>query len=274
MAEAGGYDRHRSQEATNPMLPARLLDWLGFRRGRSAIGVSLTDEVLTVVVVRTSPLRLVALGREVVDPTRAGEAVAAGLRRCLEAFAVDWAQPAVVIVEPSVMSLDLGATTTGPVAPCPVDRRVLDRAVALLAEAGLRNVQADPAPAALLRLVELVAPGAAGIVATGRWLVARDTDRRWAEAVSGDAPGPAAGADRLGSLTDAVGRELRPPRRAKRLLELDRDGLAIGAALAGLGVEPRVEIRVDEAPSVAEGRNRPSSAQWPPPDPGRSRGQG
>ncbi len=232
------------------MVLAPMLDWLALRTHRAAVGVHLSSAQLTVAGLRPEPLRLTAVARDVPprgsvveDELRLIEPVAERVARLLDRLRFGAGAPIVVTVNPFVDRLRLDRPdgwTHG--VDCLVRRWSVEQAEALVGRLGAGLVAVDPAPVAAMRLVEVLDPGGSGTVRVGGWDVVRNGDERWAEPAGADRAIGGVSADRLIEVQRGAGRpRLLIPRSVRRRLDLSREGVAIGAALSGLGVGPTVE---------------------------------
>ncbi len=182
--------------------------WLGIRRSPIAVGVHITSERITVAAVRSTPLRLAALGRTstpqasvVNDEIRAVEPLAKTLSSLFDRLRIARRDPVVVSIKPLAEKQPTGY---------PVRRWSLDQIHALTERMELDHATVDPLPAATDRLAAVVDPST------------------------------------IGTAPHLAG-SFAPPALAPHL-DLGRDGPAIGAAMAGLGISPLLEVIGVETP--------------------------
>jgi hypothetical protein len=232
------------------MILDRPLGWLGFHRQNPVLGVHLAAEHLTVVALRSRPLRLVGVGRELVydaavaaDDDRAAAALAVELRQLVDALDLGPGADLIATVEPAADLVDLGLGGSPHALGCPVRRRTHDRLVGMVAGAGLELARIDAVPVSLARLALQLSSPPVAIVA-GRWQVTVTEGRLHAQRVGspptgalliGSPPGRLAPVERL--------TPIQLTRSLRSQLDLGRDAPALGAALAGFGLGPLVTAR-------------------------------
>ena len=223
-------------------------DWLGVGRSKAVAGLHLSPTHLSIAVVRPGPLRLTALGRQTIkeaavvnDEVRLAVTLTADLTEMVKRLDLPQGIGVVAAIEPKDSTFRVVNGEAG--APCSVRQAAHDRLVGAIHGAGLRLLRVDPVPAALARLGHLAEPHMVSLRGGYRWLV-----------VSGDGVTEAERSDhtddprlRLGTDLPSVQPFERPPlkvaRSVRSTVDLDRDAVAIGAALAGLDVLPLVDVQ-------------------------------
>lgn len=229
-------------------------DWLGVGRNKAVVGLHLSQSHLSLAVVRPGPLRLTALGRHTIqeaavvnDEVRLAVTLAADLAQMVERLGLPRGVGVVAAIEPrdaTFQALD-GETST----PCPVRQVAHDRLVGAIHGAGLKLLRVDPVPAALARLARLAQPQAAALRGGYRWTVVSGDGFTEAErSTHNDDARLRLGFD-LASVQPFEQPPLKVARNVRSIVDLDRDAVAIGAALAGLDMLPLVDVQ-----PVAEGR--------------------
>lgn len=234
-----------------------VMDWLGLTAARSTVGLAIGSHEVSMVALhhdRLGRLRLAAIGRQPVYDA----AVVDGDVRLVGALADDIAGLAhrlrlrpdtevVATIEPSTGLLaDDDRSGDG----CVVAAAARDRLVELVDRAGLRLQRVDPVPAALARLARSAVPGVVALRHAGWTVVTCDG---YTEAERGTWPEPGSTAAGTPFLVGPDLNGLRPldpdllpievPARVRVALDLDRDAISVGAALAGAGLLPLPEIR-------------------------------
>jgi hypothetical protein len=240
------------------MILDRYLAWLGFRAPGPVVGVHLTADLVTLAAVRSDPFRLVAIGSRVVaeaavagDDVRLVRAVADVVQELASRLRLPPGTPAVAAIEPSTGSLSFG-DGPGEEPYCPVSQRICDQTMDVVMLAGLELVRVDPVPAALARIGRLAGAGSHGQVvvrASSPWSVRCGPgrveavrDRRWA-ARQHLAPGKLGfGADPDSICWVDALPGVTTPRRLRSAVDTGRDAVAVGAALAGLGLPPLLAV--------------------------------
>ncbi len=225
-------------------------DWLGLAGHTTVAGLHVDGDRLSLVAVRPGPVRVVAVARRpvtdaaVVDgEIRVVPRVAVAVREMVAGLKLPPDLGLVAAIEPAedrVTALDDGGE-----AVVTVRRAAQDRLRDTVHRAGLRLLGIDPAPLALARVARLAGPDPAAVQGAFRWSVLTGT--AYTEAERSDRPRRV----RLGVGPDLT--TLRPlavddlpievPRRLRPLLDLDRDAIALGAALAACNLPPVVDVR-------------------------------
>lgn len=277
-------------------------EWLGWPKATTVVGLHACSTHLSMVALRLDPTRIVAVGRQPVDgaadpEVRPAMALANDIAALGRLLRLPPDADVVVTIEPTAPTF-VAIDDQGPTA-CPVHQQTHARLTAAVQRSGFGLLRLDPMPAALARLARLVQPGAAALRGANRWSIMTGADYTEGErSASRDGSGVGVGPD-LGSITPlGVDRLPLPvPRRLRAAIDLDRDGAALGAALAGVGLGPLVEVVPtggggrdwvvqpvtparrnggdpqlrpvdhDQEPGVASPDPSPDSSPWPPPRP-------
>lgn len=229
-------------------------DWLGIGRNRAVVGVHLSPSHLSMAVVRPGPVRLTALGRQTIreaavvnDEVRLAVTLAADLTQMAKTLGLPSGIGVVAAIEPrdGLFQVIDGETVT----PCSVRQAAHDRLVGAIHGAGLRLLRVDPVPAALARLARLADPQMVALRGGYRWSVVSGDGYTEAERSDhNDDPRLRLGPD-FASMQPLDQPPLKVARSVRSIVDLDRDAVAVGAALAGLDLLPLVEVQ-----PVPEGR--------------------
>lgn len=248
------------------MFHTRCTTWLGLGDRRPVAGLHLTAESATLVALRDRPLRITALGRQVVfdaavvnDDDRMTRSLAGDVRSLASQLNLPPGTPAVAAIEPTASAISITHGGSG-ASTCDAGQRAYERLVEVVTLAGLLLVRVDPVPAALARLARLLGPGPDGagaeVALRGpcRWSVLTSPDFTEAERRHRPhRPGLWSGPD-FGSLQPVTDLPIEVPRNVRSGLLIDRDAVAIGAGLAGFDLDPLITVR-----PVAD---RPGAADW------------
>ncbi len=229
-------------------------DWLGIGRSKAVVGLHLSPSHLSMAVVRPDPLRLTALGRQAIkeaavvnDEIRLAVTMSTDLAQMVKTLGLPSGIGVVAAIEPRddlFQAYDGDADTM-----CPVRQAAHDRLVGAIHGAGLRLLRVDPVPAALARLARLAEPQMVALRGGHRWLVVSGDGHTEAErSPHNDDSRIRLGAD-LASVQPFEQPPLKVARSVRPILDLDRDAVAIGAALAGLDLLPLIGVQ-----PVPEGR--------------------
>ncbi len=232
----------------------RITDWLGMERNTAVAGLHVGPSHLSLAVVRPGPARLTALGRRpmqeaavVDDEVRLALTLAGDLSALVSELRLPTGIGVVAAIEPRdpVFRVADGETMS----PCPVRQSAHDRLVGAIHGAGLKLLRLDPVPAALARLARLAEPSMAAASGAYRWsLLTADGYTDAERSDQADDPRLRLGPD-LSSLHPLERTIVPAPRRLRSIVDLDRDAVAIGAALAAANLLPLVEVQ-----PVPEGR--------------------
>lgn len=233
-------------------------EWLGWSTATTVVGLHVCPTHLSMVALRLDPVRIVGVGRQLVydaavvdDEVRLTMTLANETAALGRALRVPEDTGVVVTVEPTAPTF-VAIDDQGPTA-CPVRQQSYDRLTGAVQRSGFRLLGVDPVPAALARLARVVHPGTAALRGGFRWSIVTGADYTEGERSAGsDGPRLGVGPD-LGSITplDIDRLPLSIPRRLRAAIDLDRDGAALGAALAALGLAPQVEV----VPTAGGGRD-------------------
>jgi hypothetical protein len=254
------------------------LDWLGLARRDPVLGLHLSAQHLTLAAVRPDPVRLVAVGREIVydvaaedDDIRLVTHLAEVVRHLTTSLRLPAGLATVATIDPAgdVLDLRLGS---GRSAGCPAPRRSYDRVVETVNRAGLQLVRVDPVPVSLARLARRVAGSPVAAARHDLWQVTTAEGRLQAERLGQAAsPGLLVGPNLAGLQAVKAPSTIGVPRALDAVLDLGHDAPAIGAALAAAGIGPLVPVTPQTARVGAHlGSGRARQPTDAPPMPIRS----
>ncbi len=231
------------------MFVQRCKTWLGFGRSETVVGLHLGPEYASIVAMRSHPLEIRAIGRQIVfdgaaaaDEHRLIEFLSTDLTYMVDELRLAPATRTVATIEPLADTITLidGATQL----PIGVHQRTHDRLVTVVGNAGLELTRLDLVPIALARLGRLGHGATVAIRSPSRWTIVASEGFTEAErSASAAVPTLSIGSD-LGSTQPF---ESLPGIVVPTLLadDLDpaRDAPAIGAALAHFAHPPMVAIQ-------------------------------
>lgn len=251
----------------------RIGDWLGLSKAGKSVGLHIGSSCISMMLLRSDPLRIVALGRKpllgeavIHSDVRLSRTLGTELAELAEQLRVPDGTGVVVAVEPVESVLLTLDDADGGV--CTVRRQSHDRLLGAIQRSGLRLVSVDAVPAALARIGRLVSPDFVAVRGAYDWSVVATPGHAEAErSTLGAGPRLCVGSDLTSAsplLLDSL--PIRVPTRLKSAVDLDCDAVALGAALAGFNLPPLVEVR----PVVEHAGN--DWAIQPVGDPGRRPG--
>jgi hypothetical protein len=214
--------------------------WLGLSRGPATAGLAITDSQVSMVVVRTRPLRVTAIGRRCLPPgpvvdreVRVPGPVARVVAELVADLGIGSDVAVTLAIDPPGDRFEWGPGREA----TPLAEPVHDRVVAVATQAQLRLAGVEPLPMCLLRPALAGWPEAAVVAGPSGWALLwggghaegeRRTDLNGRFRVGGD----------FASLRTPDSPPVRTMGATAAVFDADLDVVALGAALGGQGIGP------------------------------------